>query len=292
MAGVKIFNGSVNVTHDLKKVETIAHWAQREKGMSVGTVTSVPIPHATPAAAYAHNVSRDDFQDLTRDMLGLNSISHPDLPLDGLDVVIGCGWGETTESNKGQGNNFVAGNRYLTEEDIATVQARKEGRFTVVTRTAGAKGKELLLNAAEVSIQSKTRLLGFFGAKNGHLPFRTANGDFKPVIDVRDPEVYTDADLAENPSLADMTNAALQVLERNDKGFWLLVESGDVDWANHANNIDNSIGSVLAGDEAVAEIFRWVEERNAWKDTLVIVTADHGHYLNIKDPRVFAKKSK
>ncbi len=138
-AGAKIFNGSINVTHDLKKLETIAHWVQREKGMSVGAVTSVPICHATPAAAYAHNVSRDDYQDLTRDMLGLKSISHPESPLPGMDVVLGGGWGETTESNKGQGNNFIAGNRYLSDEDFEAATTRLTNRYTAAIRTPGEK---------------------------------------------------------------------------------------------------------------------------------------------------------
>jgi len=287
-AGVKIFNGSVNVSSTLEKAETIAHWAQREKGMSVGAVTSVPICHATPAAAYAHNVSRDDYQDLTRDMLGLPSIAHPEMPLSGLDVVIGSGWGESTESNKGQGNNFVPGNRYLTDEDAATVQARETNRYTLATRVAGQDGRSVLEKATAEAILSKTRLLGFFGVGKGHLPFRTANGDFQPAIDVKAAEVYTAAEIEENPTLVDMTRAALQVLEQNAKGFWLMVEAGDVDWANHSNNIDSSIGAVLSGDAAVAEVFRWVEQHNAWNETLVIVTADHGHYLNIIDPSVFA----
>ena len=287
-AGVKIFNGSINVSHTLEKAETIAHWAQREKGMSVGAVTSVPFCHATPAAAYAHNVSRDDYQDLTRDMLGLPSISHPNVPLPGMDVVIGGGWGESTESNKGQGSNFVPGNRYVTEEDLATIQAREIGRYTYASRTSGEPGSKILEQAVDAAIEKQTRLLGFFGAMKGHLPFRTANGDFKPVDDVREAEVYSAEDIDENPTLVDMTRAALKLLERNDKGFWLMVEAGDVDWANHANNIDNSIGAVLSGDAAVAEVFRWVEQKNAWKDTLVIITADHGHYLNIVDPSVFA----
>ncbi len=286
-AGVKIFNGSINVSHTLEKAETIAHWVQREKGMSVGAVTSVPISHATPAATYAHNVSRDDFQDLTRDMVGLPSIAHPDSALPGMDVVIGGGWGETTDSNKGQGNNFVPGNRYLTEEDAASIQSRETGQYTVATRTAGMSGRVVLEKATSDAIQNKTRLLGFFGIEKGHLPFRTANGDFHPVVDVKGTEVYTQADLHENPSLVDMTKAALKVLEENKKGFWLMVEAGDVDWANHSNNIDNSIGAVLSGDAAVAEIFRWVDQRRAWSETLVIVTADHGHYLNIVDPSVF-----
>jgi alkaline phosphatase len=290
-AGVKIFNGSVNVTHDLTKVETIAHWAQREKGMSVGAVTSVPISHATPAASYAHNVSRDDFQDLTRDMLGLRSISHPQDPLSGLDVVIGCGWGETTDSSKGQGENFIPGNRYLADDDLETIQTRSDRRYAVAKRTPGMSGRDVLEQAAETAIANETRLLGFFGVNKGHLPFRTANGDFKPVHDVRDAEEYSTEDVHENPVLADMARSALRVLERNPKGFWLMVEAGDVDWANHANNIDNSIGAVLSGDAAVAEVFKWVEQHHAWNDTLVVVTADHGHYLNIIDPSVFATAS-
>ncbi len=290
-AGVKIFNGSVNVSHDLRKVETIAHWAQREKGMSVGAVTSVPISHATPAAAYAHNVSRDDFQDLTRDMLGLRSIAHPQEPLPGLDVVIGCGWGETTDSSKGQGENFIPGNRYLADEDRETIQTRADRKYTVAMRTSKKSGREVLEQATDTAIANGTRLLGFFGVGKGHLPFRTANGDFKPVHDVREAEEYSTEDVYENPVLSDMARSALRMLERNPKGFWLMVEAGDVDWANHANNVDNSIGAVLSGDAAVAEVFKWVEQHNAWNDTLVVVTADHGHYLNIVDPSVFAAKA-
>ncbi len=289
-AGYKIFNGSVNVTHDLRQVETLAHWAQREKRMAVGAVTSVPISHATPAAAYAHNVSRDDFQDLTRDLLGLPSIAHPDQPLPGLDVLIGCGWGEEAESGKGQGKNFVAGNRYLTEEDLASLGSRPQAAYEVALRTEGRPGSEVLEEAATRAVGQGKRLFGFFGVKGGHLPFRTADGDYQPVADVREAEVYEAADLIENPTLTEMTRAALEVLERDPEGFWLMVEAGDVDWANHANNIDNSIGAVLSGDRAVAEVFRWVERNQAWDDTLVIVTADHGHYLNLREPAVLAGK--
>ncbi len=63
-----------------------------------------------------------------------------------------------------------------------------------------------------------------------------------------------------------------------------MVEAGDVDWANHANNIDSSIGAVLSGDAAVKVVFDWIESRNAWDDSLVIVTADHGHFFHLTDP--------
>ena len=88
-----------------------------------------------------------------------------------------------------------------------------------------------------------------------------------------------------------MTEAAIQVLHARSKtGFWLMVEAGDVDWANHDNNIDNSIGAVLSGDEAFAKITGWIENNQAWDESAVIVTADHGHYFVLDRPEaLFAK---
>jgi alkaline phosphatase len=63
-----------------------------------------------------------------------------------------------------------------------------------------------------------------------------------------------------------------------------MVESGDVDWANHSNNIDNSIGAVHSGDDAIRTIAHWVETNGGWDDTALIVTADHGHYLTLTRP--------
>jgi alkaline phosphatase len=74
------------------------------------------------------------------------------------------------------------------------------------------------------------------------------------------------------------------VLERNPRGFWLMIEAGDVDWANHDNNLDNSIGAVLSGDAAIKVVTDWVERHSNWGESLLIVTADHGHYLNVTRP--------
>jgi len=292
-AGIKTFNGALNLDYKHNQVETIGQWLQRTKGFAVGTVTSVPISHATPAAAYAHNVSRDDYQDLTRDMLGLPSVSHKSTPLAGLEVVLGGGYGEETTDGKGQGQNFIAGNRYLADEDRKLVDVstgNPSAKYVVAQRTKGTKGAELLAEAAKKAVADKTRLLGFFGVKKGHLPFQTADGDYKPVLDVKDAEVYSQADLDENPTLAQMTEAAIQVLQEDKDGFWLMVEAGDVDWANHSNNIDNSIGAVLSGELALEKIFGWIEARNAWEQSLVIVTSDHGHYLHLLKPEVLTGK--
>ena len=306
--GVKSYNNAINVDYAGHQVISVAHEAQAA-GFSVGTVTSVPISHATPACSYAHNVDRDDYQDLTRDLLGLPSIAHPQKPLPGLDVLIGGGYGDKatktgqaltavatslvtgTVKTQGQGANFVPGNIWLTDADRKTIDVDNGGKYVVAERTPGVNGRERLKGAAEKAIASKKRLLGFYGAFKGHLPFATADGDFKPVQGRSEkPEAYTDADLNENPTLADMTAAALAVLSQNPKGFWLMVESGDVDWANHANNIDNSIGAVLSGDAAVEKIFNWIDARNAWEQSLVIVTSDHGHYFHLLQPEALTGK--
>lgn len=292
-AGIKTINGALNVDYQLKHVETIGQWLQRTKGFSVGAVTSVPISHATPAAAYAHNVSRDDYQDLTRDMLGLPSVSRKSNPLPGLDVLLGCGYGEETKDGIGQGQNFIAGNRYLADDDLKLVDestGSPTAMYVVAQRTTGSNGAKLLADAASRAATGKKRLLGFFGAKKGHLPFQTANGDYKPVLDVKEAEVYSQSEIDENPTLAQMTEAAIQVLQEDPDGFWLMVEAGDVDWANHANNIDNSIGAVLSGDAAVEKIFNWIDTRNAWEQSLVIVTSDHGHYFHLLQPEVLTGK--
>ena len=89
-----------------------------------------------------------------------------------------------------------------------------------------------------------------------------------------------------------MTESALSVLSQNKQGFWLLVEAGDVDWANHDNNLDNAIGAVKSGDDAFKVITDWVEKNSNWDETLVILTADHGHYLNIDQPEALIPPKK
>lgn len=288
-SGVKTFNNAMNVDVSGAQVSTIALEVQ-----ATGIVSSVPFSHATPGCAAAHNVDRDDFQDLSRDMLGLPSISHPDKPLPGLDVVIGGSYGVEAKTESGQGLNFVPGNAFITTDDLKAIDATGGGRYIVAQRTADVSGSERLHQAAREAAQGHKRLFGFYGIgkAKGHLPFQTADGDYQPAPGrTKLAERYTPADLKENPTLAQMTSAALTVLDRNPKGFWLMVEAGDVDWANHDNNLDNSIGAVNSGDEAVKTITDWVEQHSNWKETLLIVTADHGHYLVLDKPELLCGPS-
>ncbi|MCH2179144.1 MAG: alkaline phosphatase [Mariniblastus sp.] len=285
-SGIKTFNGSVNIGVDGRQVIPIARQVQGQ-GFSVGVVSSVQLSHATCACAYANNVSRDDYQDLTRDMVGLKSIAHKEEPLLGLDVLIGGGWGENANDDRvNQGANYVPGNKVIASNDLKSIDVEHGGRYVVASRTEGEDGSQVLAAAARRAAQDGKRLFGLFGVKRGHLPFRTADGGFDPTRGTNHQDRYKPEDIEENPTLAEMTRASLEVLQTNKKGFWLLVEAGDVDWANHKNNIDDSIGAVLSGEAAFQVVVDWVSQESNWDETAVIVTADHGHYLVLNDPQV------
>ena len=299
--GRKTYNDAINVDPQGSPIEPIAVTLQKQ-GWAVGAVTSVPISHATPACAYANNVSRDDYQDIARDQLGEPSITHRTAPLPGLDVLIGGGFGVDVEEDRGQGRNFEPGNKYIANSSLRAINADGGGRYRLALRTPGRSGAAVLAEAAQDAVGRNLRLFGLFGTREGNLPFQTADGGYDPLeIPPESTETleglkkkyapgirYTPADIAENPTLTDMTRAALDVLGTRDR-FWLMVEAGDVDWACHANNIDNCIGAIKSGDAAFRTVVQWVEARAAWNDTAVIVTSDHGHLFVLTDPRAFTK---
>jgi alkaline phosphatase len=293
--GKKTFNGSINVGPEGDQLTTIAHQLQ-EEGFAIGVVSSVPICHATPAAAYAHNVNRSDYQDISRDLLGLRSVAHRKEALQGVDVLIGGGWGEVKKNDtEKQGTNFVPGNPYLAQADLNEIDVDNGGDYFVVQRHAGENGAELLADAALLAATDGNRLFGFFGDSGGHLPFQTADGAYDPTRGISRADRYEKSDVSENPTLANIATAALEVLESRkqsgaNKGMWLMVESGDIDWANHNNNLDDAIGAVLSADEAFSEIVAWVEKNSNWEETALIMTADHGHMMVLDDLKALIDK--
>ena len=123
-----------------------------------------------------------------------------------------------------------------------TVAAAQLAGYTTVSDRAGLAA----LNTDNVSCLS-----GQFGTS--HLPY---------VYD--EPSIY--------PGLPGMTRAALDILENDPDGFFLMVEGGRIDHAAHANDIERNIFETLAFDNAVREALSWASGR---KDTLILVTADH-----------------
>ena len=91
-----------------------------------------------------------------------------------------------------------------------------------------------------------------------------------------DDQVHAQDDI---PSLLNMTSKALDVLmaRGRDRGFFLLVEGGRIDHANHYALGSRALSETLAMDRAVEEIVA----RVPGEETLVIVTADHSHTLSV-----------
>lgn len=302
VSGVKSYNSSVNVADDGRPVPTLFHELQA-KGWKVGVATSVPFPHASPAGMYAQNVYRDDYQDLARTMLGIPSViqearNAPQYP--GLDVVIGMGYGIAMEPQhfKRQGKNAAEGHLFLADADRAAIDAKNGGKYTVVETKLGTNGGEALQRAADEAARAGNRLFGFFGDKGlDHLPFRTADGNFDPSPNPaklgKEPvaESYSKEAIESQPTLAQMADAALTVLAEPDRNFILFVESGDVDFALHANNLDNAVGAVHSGEAAIERIIRWVEAKSNWDDSVLVVSSDHGHYLVIDEPEGLLPRS-
>lgn len=80
----------------------------------------------------------------------------------------------------------------------------------------------------------------------------------------------------DEPTLPDMTEAALKVLSRDKDGFFLLVEGSQVDWQNHAVNITGMLAETLAFEESVQVVIDWLDAHpKRWNDTLLIVVPDH-----------------
>ncbi len=109
-----------------------------------------------------------------------------------------------------------------------------------------------------------------------------AASDDKPILGVfgddalpyyidraNDPEL-----LSSTPSLAEMTQKAIDRMKKNPKGFVMQVESGKVDWAAHANDIAALIHDQIEFDEAIKVAMDFAEKD---KETLVIITTDHGN---------------
>ncbi len=233
------------------KLTTIAEELSNKQKKAIGVVTTVPFNHATPAAFVAHNENRRNYAAIAHEIL---SQTKP-------EVVIGGGhpnWDKRSEYQ-------------VSPRMIENARAHYE----VVERIAGEDGNQKLSDAA--NNPQVTKLFAIFGGECG-------NFDHPHPSDSPGRPSVTRGNI-ENPDLATVSTAALKVLSRDPDGFFLLVEQGDIDWANHGNNFRNMIGSVTDAERAVAAIIAWVDlpgDDIDWSNTLLIVTADHANsYLRL-----------
>ncbi|WP_448269823.1 esterase-like activity of phytase family protein [Nostoc sp. DSM 114159] len=303
--GVKSYNNAVGVDIFENPLETILKTAN-EVGKSTGLVTSVPIDHATPAAAAA-NVNRRSKYDA--DYPALDNILQQQLRVYQPTVLLGGGHPLSAPGDllpngiePNRSNEYISQSTYT---ELSTKPTNNIYDYTFLERGENAAQK-LAQTAATIDPEKGDRLFGLYGARgqNGNLPVSSANGDYsttgldmfsvftnqgdntkvdttRPLLPGETDASFIAKEVNENPTLKDLTSAALDVLGKDPDGFWLMVEGGDIDWSAHDNNIDNLIGTTLDFDKAVGSTIDWIDKNGGWDENLLIVTADHDHYLTL-----------
>jgi alkaline phosphatase len=307
--GVKTYNGAIGVDIFENPVESVLAKAA-QVGKSTGLVTSVPIDHATPAAAAANVNNRNKFD---ADYPALDNILQQELRIYQPTVLLGGGHPLSSIADPLPSGVEPRDNTYIKESTYQELSKKPTSNiydYTFLERGPDAAQK-LAATAATIDPESGDRLLGLYGARgqDGNLPVSSANGDYSTtgfamftvnaakgnedptkgaVVDKVRPlrAGETDAQFIaternQNPTLNDLTNAALTVLGKDPDGFWLMIEGGDIDWSAHDNNIDNLIGTTLDFDKSVGSVIDWINKNGGWADNELIVTADHDQYLTL-----------
>lgn len=226
-----------------------------QAGLATGVVSTARLTHATPAATYAHVPDRDWESDADLPAgayeTGCRDIASQliDFPYgDGVDFAMGGGRG-----------NFLpeAAN---DPEDEGRTGRRKDGRNLAAEWVAKSGKHAFVWNKAQfdaIDPATDPRVLGLF--EGSHLEY----------------EADRERDKAGEPSLEEMTRKAIEILSRDDDGFVLMVEAGRVDHASHAGNAARALIDAQEYAKAVTAALEMTSE----EDTLIIVTADHGHTM-------------
>jgi alkaline phosphatase len=153
----------------------------------------------------------------------------------------------------------------LTHFNSNARQTDKCGTFGNFIADAENNGYEVVYTTKElVSAVAKgsKKMLGLFSLK----------GKTPELFRVNPAEPYR----KEEPTLPQMTAAALEVLEKDKDGFFLLVEGSQIDWANHRNDVAYQVGETLAFDHAVQVVQDWIKVKPRRRQhTLVIIAPDH-----------------
>ncbi len=300
--GVKSYNNAVGVDIFEDSVESVLSKAA-QVGKSTGLVTSVPIDHATPAAAASNVNRRNKYDD---DFPNIDNILQQELRVYQPTVLLGGGHPLSSTGNILPNGVEPRDNTYIKESTYQELSKNPTSNiydYTFLER--GTNAAQVLANtAAGLDPEKGDRLLGLYGARgqDGNLPLASANGDYsttglanftvnstkglapdtvRPLRAGETDAQFIATERNQNPTLDDLTKAALSVLEKDPDGFWLMVEGGDIDWSAHDNNIDNLIGAVLSFDKAVGSVIEWINKNGGWAENQIIVTADHDHYLTL-----------
>ncbi|WP_116085021.1 alkaline phosphatase [Tropicimonas sp. IMCC34011] len=222
------------------KLTTFAELAS-DAGKSVGIVTSARITHATPAAVFAKTANRNWEGEAPEGCSDIATQLLESMQSGVVDIALGGG----ARAFAPEGTDLGDGMMGSRADDVDLVAMAKE---------AGAAFAYNLETLQAINLEEGAPVLGLFGAS--HMSY-----------EVDRPE--------SEPSLVNMVETAIEYLSNNEDGFYLEIESGRVDHANHAGNAYRALTDGVEFANAVA----LADEMTDDSDTLIIVTADHEHSI-------------
>ncbi|XP_046389561.1 alkaline phosphatase-like [Ischnura elegans] len=268
LGGVKTNLGVIGVTGAVKRgnctesldmsthVHSIMKWAQ-DAGKSTGVVTTTRITHASPTGAYGHVAERNWESDA--DVVA--SGEDPDACSDIAEQLVRGHTGYKLNVIMGGGRKNFRPKGVLDEENFEAVRLDGVDLIEEWTKKKAADGSafKYVWNKEDLAgVQSETTdyLLGLFAGD--HMDYNLK------------------ADHDKDPSLREMTEKAIEILQKNENGFVLFVEGGRVDHAHHDTMAH------LAVDETVemAKAVQAAVDKTNEADTLIVVTADHAHTMS------------
>jgi len=247
------------------RVEYMSEYLHRVKGTSTGIVSTADIEDATPAANAVHTGNRNAGTGIVDQYFDERNNT-------GLTVLMGGG--RRWFLPKGQhGSSRAAGNDYgplpedlqaawnvpagaIDESRDLLAEFRKAG-FTYVSTATELSG-----------VGTPEKLIGLFAYGN-------MNVALDKIAKRRDPSrhgVVDDYHAPDQPMLDEMTAAALRVLSRNKRGFFLMVEGAHIDKQSHLMDAERTVGEVIEFDRAVGVARHWADKLG---NTIVIVVSDH-----------------
>lgn len=261
--GVKTYNNAINVDGNGTPLLSAAE-AFARAGRRVGVVTTVQLSDATPAAlGGAHGASRARRPELAAEMFGAGVLS----------VIGGAGnpdWDDNAVPLAPPRYDWIGQPLWDALKAGAPIGAAA-ARWTLVEDRAR-------IAQIAAGIERPPERLAMVGrARSG---FQTYRGP--DVLPRGDGEAVLPPRVTAQPTLSELTLAALRLLARERRGLFLVAEGGAVDRAEHANNLARMIEAYGDFDAAVRAVTAFVGTPAcgcSWADTLVVVTADHDHLL-------------
>jgi alkaline phosphatase len=279
MSGLKSDAGVIGVDEDIERgncasvkgneVVTLLELAEI-RGLSTGVISTARITHATPAATYAKSAERnwEDISDMPSEAVaqGCEDIAsqlinfeknleqrYQGVDVDGIEVMFG------------------GGRRHFLPKDIAfnSVDAVSEVEgdrtddldLTAQWQTSYPQGKYIIdqIGFDALDTDNTPQVLGLFN--ESHMQYEADRAN----------------DIAGEPSLSQMTTKALDILDNNENGYFLTVESGRIDHGHHAGSAFNALTDTIEFSNAVQAA---IDNTNP-EETLILVTADHSHVFTI-----------